>query len=297
MSKKVKKSPSKTSPNSEYAALRKRIRKVDDVETGSVVLLYGRSGTGKTTIASTFPTPMLLIDIREDGVDSVKGTPGVNVLEARNWDDVELAYWMLQSDPGEYETVVIDSISMAQTMLVEQVLEETGKDAMTRQLWGEVSGRLQSLIMGLRDLPMNVVFIAHDRARTSNEEEDGDQLDPEVGPALIPSVAKILNGAVKVIGNTYIAEEVQQQGARITTKVEYRMRLGPHPIYITKVRSPRGAEIPAYIANPTYEDILAITKGEYNGKEAPQQEQSDRKLQGSDDGGKKGRTRRVRRKS
>lgn len=237
-----------------------------DIDNGLKVLLYGRSSTGKTTIAATFPRPTLICDIREEGTDSVSDVEDIDVLPVQSWEDLELVYWMLKSQETKYQTVVIDTISMAQVQLVEQVVERAGRDSMSQQLWGEVSGKMQSLILAFRDLPINVVFLAHDRTRVSEEDGD-DMLDPEVGPSLIPSVMKTLTGAVSIIGNTYVAEKQTQAKGRIRRKIEYRVRLGPHPYYITKVRKPKKHKVPAHVVDATYEMLLSIRQGEYDGTE------------------------------
>src|SRR5690554_459234 len=254
--------PPKPSRQSQFDELKSRIQPVADVDNGLKVLFYGRAGTGKTTIASTFPSPILVCDVREEGTDSIYDVEDIDVLPVQSWEDLELVYWMLKSQDTKYQTVVIDTISMAQVQLVDAVIEKSGRDSMSQQLWGEVSGKMQSLILAFRDLPINVVFIAHDRTRVS--EEDGDEtLDPEVGPALIPSVMKTLNGAVSIIGNTYVAEKTTQNKGRVKRKIEYRVRLGPHAYYTTKVRKPKKYKVPSYVVDATYEILLGIRKGEY----------------------------------
>lgn len=240
-----------------------RIQPIGEVKGEVKLQLYGRSGTGKTTLSSTFPKPMLLLDIREQGTDSVADIDGIDVLEVKAFDDIEMAYFMLEAGDHGYKTVVLDTLSMAQGMLVEEVMDEHKVETMSQRLWGEISGRLNPLIIGYRDLPMHVVFIAHDRARAGGE-EGSDELEPEVGPSVIPSVARTLNGAVKIIGNTYIAEKVITKGAQISTEYEYRLRIGPHPYYTTKFRAPRSFEVPEYLANPTFSKLLKLMKGEKN---------------------------------
>lgn len=248
-----------------YDELISRIKPVASLDEPLKVLFYGRSGTGKTTIASTFPKKIILVDVQEKGTDSIIDVEGVDVLQVQNFNDLEMIPWMIKSGAADYQTVVIDAISAAQTMLVDELLEETGKDQMTKQLWGHVSGRFQSLILGLRNLQAHVVFIAHDRTR-SNDDEEGDVIEPEVGPSLIPSVAKTLTGAVGIIGQTYIAEKVVQKGAKVKRSLEYRVRLGPHPYYTTKVRNPKKFKAPAYIVNGSFEKLKAVVEGKY-GKE------------------------------
>src|SRR5262252_5652812 len=74
-------------------------------------VFYGRSGTGKTTVAATFPKKLLLIDIKDLGDDSVADIPGVKVLDVLSWDDFEMYYWYIKNHPDEYQTVVIDTVS------------------------------------------------------------------------------------------------------------------------------------------------------------------------------------------
>jgi hypothetical protein len=80
----------------------------------------------------------------------------------------------------------------------------------------------------------------------------------------MPSVASFLNGAVKIIGNTYIRERHEIKDKRKVRSVEYGMRLGPHAYYTTKVRSPVGVAVPDAIVDPTYEKLLAIMRGDYS---------------------------------
>ncbi len=112
---------------------------------------------------------------------------------------------------------------------------------------------------------MNVCFIAHDRISGGEDLDDEEALSPEVGPYIMPSVAKVLNGAVDIIGNTFI-REVQKKvknpkTGKIKTKdiPEYCLRVGPHSRYITKFRvdisEGQSSLPPAVIVNPTFDKL------------------------------------------
>ena len=237
--------------------------------------IYGRSGTGKTTLASTFPGPALLVDIRDEGTDSVQDVKGLKVLEIETWGDLQDLYWYLHSNPGKFSTVILDTITQAQQILVEEIGESKGLKnkapgewgTLTKQDWGTVASELKSWITNMRSLPMEVVFLAQDRTFNIAEEEDSEgQIDPEVGPRLSPSVMSHLCAAVSMIGNTFIRERIKKVKIGGKTKEksvkEYCIRLGPNPYYITKLRKPRSIELPDFLTNPTYEDILEIIEGE-----------------------------------
>lgn len=137
-------------------------------------------------------------------------------------------------------------------------MHEEGKEVMSQRLWGVVSGLMKTWLLNYRDLieeGINVAFLAHDRVSKGDSDEDEDTLDPQVGPRLMPSVAGTINGAVKVIGNTFVREVFGEGGER---SVEYCMRLGPHAYYTTKIRNPLGTVVPESIVNPTYESIMKL---------------------------------------
>jgi phage nucleotide-binding protein len=227
------------------------------------MLVYGRSGTGKTTFGGTFPKPALLLDIREKGTDSVSNIEGLDVIQIDTFSELEEVYWYLLSDEGKkYKSVIIDQISQLQDLIMDHVMREEGKDVMSQRLWGNVSGLMKTWLFNYRDLidvSINVLFIAHDRTTDVDSDSSEDQIDPSVGPRLMPSVAGTLNGAVKVIGSTFIREVFSDDGAR---GVEYGMRTGPHAYYTTKLRVPTGTVVPEWIGNPSYDKIMALMSGE-----------------------------------
>lgn len=241
--------------------------------------LYGRSGTGKTTFACTFPKRILLLDIRDEGTDSVSDVEGVDAVEIDEWTQVEDQYWWLKDNPGVYKTVIIDTISQMQELAIQEVIGERGRKgkragdwgSMTRQDFGAVTNQLNEWIINFRNLTKddyNVVFIAQDRVFNVDDEgaSEDDQILPEVGPALMPSVAKKLNAAVSVIGNTFIGEKLIKKevgGKKKTiTRLEYRLGIGPSSVYTRKIRKPKSIEVPSYLVDATYDDIQSIIKGE-----------------------------------
>lgn len=237
-------------------------------------VFYGRSGTGKTTIAGTFPKPMLFMDIKDQGTDSIADVEDIDVLEVKHWDDFEVAYWWLKKNPGKYKTIVLDTITQLQQLGVEKVLEDNDKDAdragdwgvMTRREWGQVASLMKMWITNLRDLPMEVVLLAQDRLSDTESDDPENQLDPEVGPRLSPSVAAHLNAEVSVICNTFIRRKVTVKKVRGKKKevarTQYCVRFGPHPVYVTKGRKPKGIKLPSVVIDPSYEEIVAILQGD-----------------------------------
>lgn len=254
------------------------VKKIADIKRHRSFVLYGRSGTGKTTLAADFPKPMLYLDIKDEGTDSIADVDGIDVKEITCYDDIEeTLHWLLRNHK-KYKTVVLDTMSQLQEVLVEEQADKMksklkgseGKRAgdygtLTKQDWGMVSSRMKSLIIDFRDLPLEVVFIAQDKTFGVDDEDDN-QLVPEVGPRLMPSVATVMNAAVSVIGCTFIRKKTitkEVKGKKVKTlKTVYCLRIGPNPVYTTKMRKPKEIELPDFLENPTYDDLVDIITGD-----------------------------------
>jgi hypothetical protein len=249
---------------------------VADIVKPRSYVFYGRSGSGKTTLSSTFPKPLLLLDVRDEGTDSIADVEDVKVLEINEWEDIERAYWWIKRHPKAFKTVVMDTVTQLQQAAVLHVLKGKKKDTsragdwgtMSKREWGDVAQLMKTWVVNFRDLPVEMVFLAQDRMFNFDEDEGSadEQLSPEIGPRLSPSVASALNAAVGVIGNTYTRSRAYKKeinGKKVEReKIEYCLRIGPSPLYVTKIRKPRGITAPAFIVDPTYDDIISAIKGE-----------------------------------
>lgn len=254
--------------NSKFSAVTDRIKPVTSLGLVLAALFYGKAGTGKTTVAATFPKPLLHLDVREKGTDSISDMKEVDSLSVEDWDQFEQVYWYLKSPENKYKTVVIDAVSQLQDFALIAALAENGKDEnspISKRDFGVAAGRLKSWIINYRDLVdagINVVFLAHDRTNEGEEGEDG-ELMPSVGPRMMPSVASVLTAAVKIIGNTFVKESHEKlPSGKAKRVVEYCMRVGPHAYYATKVRQPKGSYCPDILENPDYNAMVSLMKGE-----------------------------------
>jgi phage nucleotide-binding protein len=252
----------KVTNTSKFSSITSLITPVHSLPLTISALFYGKPGTGKTTLACTFPGPILLVDIREEGSDSVSDLKNVDLVSISSWDQFEKLYWFLESSENKYETVVIDAVTQLQDLAVEEVMKNN-KSVITRREWGMAAGILKTWILNYRDLDMHTVFIAHEKSFDEEEGEDG-ELNPTTGPRLMPSVGSILTGCVKLIGNTFIRERIERiDGKKTVVGVDYCLRLGPHANYITKVRQPKSGYTPKSIVSADFDTLVQIIKAEY----------------------------------
>ena len=244
-----------------------RIKPLEEMVNPVTMLAYGQSGTGKTVFGASWPKPLLLLDIHEKGTESISDVKGIDVLNIESWSDLEgedSIYWELR-DGSKYKSIVLDQLTAAQAIGMSKLREQKGmkpSEPFSQRGWGQLSGMMQEMIdhyRGLYDRGYNILFNAHERVREPQEEDD-ERLAPSVGSNLMQSVSSFLNGAVSVIGNTFIREKHDKKTKEVT--VQYCMRVGPHAYYRAKIRRPVSAgPVPGIIVNPTFQKIVEIQRG------------------------------------
>lgn len=135
------------------------------------ITLYGRPGIGKSTLASHFPKPLFILT--EDNE-----LPGIDALWVHSFTDVwKTVKQLLDVDELPYSTIVIDSISKLDHLIVEYILEgePVGKNGvkpttLTSACGGYGAGFLKAasihaafkgLMDKFKDRGICVVYVAH----------------------------------------------------------------------------------------------------------------------------------------
>jgi len=267
----MKKKVKPKSAKSKKPSIMDRVKPVSEIQEGLTAVFYGSAGTGKTTIAGTYPVPHILLDIGEKGTDSVMDVKGLSVLKIKKWQDIEDIYWEIKENHGDWETVTIDAMHSMQGLALLKAKELNKKspdDMLSLRDRGTASDLLITWLTNFRDLQehgINVNFLAHSRIfKESTGDDDHEQIDPEVGPKLMPAASSAILGLTKINGHTFIREEVSKSkraGQKKTAEMQYCIRLGPSAYYATKVRSPKKFTVPAFIVDPTYDKLVEVLTG------------------------------------
>lgn len=237
------------------------------------VLLFGDSGTGKTTLWATFPGPILAL------VCSGLSRPGelrsINTPEYRKKIHPMIIsssqeYHAALDKAADYATVVLDhALGLSEMVLsydvcgLTEMLKSKYRQAGKGESWsvvdmkqyGQLATELNTIhFPRLLDCPGNVVIVAHERIFKGKEEAgaSSDVIKPTVGAALTPSVAGWLHRACDYNVQTFIRPKMMKESGEVAGQVmetlvrgqgvEYCLRTEPSEVYMTKFRRPAGGK-------------------------------------------------------
>lgn len=129
------------------------IKSTKNVSTNGVkILVYGRAGTGKTTLIKTLPDPIIIS--AEGGLLSLSGTD-FPVIEVSSFEDLREAYNYAKT--CKHESIALDSISEIAEIILAHEKKNT-KDP--RMAYGTMQDQMNSITRAFRDIPKNIYFTA-----------------------------------------------------------------------------------------------------------------------------------------
>lgn len=234
---------------------------VDIQELGqrNLWVLYGKSNSGKTWVASTFPKPMLYLQIGDDGANTIARVEGVKALRVDTVQKLTDISRELLKDKT-YKTVVVDTFSLLVNEWTSEKVTGKGK-RMTQQLWGDLKNDQEDIIKTMYKIARRRIVVLTCHESTDSIEGMEDEITPDVRPSVSKGARTYLEGMANYgIHTTKIIKEVSKGN---TTKevVKYAADIGPNPYYWTKLQIDPSIKVPARIINPTYEKFMEIING------------------------------------
>ena len=136
-------------------------------EVGLKMIVYGAPGVGKTTFAST----------AKDVVFIIPDSCGVLALKDKNVDVIPISEFKQMAEAfevvrtGQWKTVVLDHLTEIQKMSMDSILQKEGQFKPRQNDWGENLRQMLEMCRKYRNLPMNVIFLAHEA--NDKDEETG----------------------------------------------------------------------------------------------------------------------------
>ena len=231
---------------------------VDIKELGqrNLWVIYGKSNTGKTHLAATFPKPLLYLQIGDDGSNTIANVEGVKAIPITTVEDLKSVAEELRKD-RKYRTVVVDTFSLVVTEWTSQKVVGKGK-RMTQQNWGDLKTDTEEIIKAWHRVAKNHIVVLNCHESMDNIEGMEDEIAPDVRPSVSKGARTYLEGMANFgIHTIRISKEITK-GNTTKTVVKYAADVGPNPYYWTKLQIDPSIKVPDRIINPSYDKIMSV---------------------------------------
>jgi hypothetical protein len=207
---------------------------IEDFDEPVNILCHGDTGAGKNRLWGHLPR--LVILAIEDGAVSIKraGIKGVKVIPCHSWPDIVGAYEWLRDNPDEFDWVMIDSITKAQSMCIRHIMEIVILANPERDPHIPAQGdhfkwqlSIKQMVEDFNELPMNTIWLARSMVK---ENPDGDEI-------IVPSIeGKDYGISAWVCGEMsllcYLRKESKGKGE--SARVVRKLYTNEHPTYWCK---------------------------------------------------------------
>ena len=170
------------------------IKKPNEISCKSnlTCMIYGQPGIGKTTLACSAPSPVLLD--YDGGVSRINGAHQVDTVQISSWEDTEKALTEIK-EAGCYKTIIIDTVGKMLSYMDEFIMRNNPRmkksdGALSLQGYGMRKAMFKRLINEVSIIGMNIIFVAHDK-----EDKHGEDVvvRPEVSGSAYQDLMKELD--------------------------------------------------------------------------------------------------------
>jgi phage nucleotide-binding protein len=235
------------------------VRKAVEARDHVNMLIYGKSGVGKTQLAGSADAvpsmrKVLVVDVEGGTMTLGHSYPDVDVIRVKDWNSIAELYDVLQSGNHDYRTCIIDSLTEAQKFNMSAVMskrilerEEKGEsqdpDVPDMRAWGKNIEQIRKFVRAFRDLEMNVIFTALVKEEKNPRTGLLERM-PQLSGKLAGEVAAFLDIVVYYYTKT-VDDEVKR--LLLTTATDE---------YVAKDRT---GKLPPLLEAPTLAEIMKYT--------------------------------------
>ena len=237
-----------------------RAKPINEIGKSKMVVIYGQSNTGKTVLSSTFPKPMLYLQIGDEGLNPISNEDGIKVIRLETAVELKQVLDELNKTDTDYESIVIDTFSLYVNVWTHDNIISKNKK-MTQQDWGNLKTDTEEVIRLAHKLATKkwIVLTCHEIA------DAFEGLEGEIAPDIRPNVSKgvrtYLEGMTNLGIHTCRMSKTKVVDGKEKTLVRYACHLGANEFYWTKVQTQKGIDIPAIVVNPSFDKLMTILNG------------------------------------
>jgi phage nucleotide-binding protein len=240
-----------------------RIEKVGNKNPSLNILIYGDSGTGKTTLCgSADDVPqmrkVLIVDL-EGGTESLRsGYPNVDVVRVSDWKQMQAVYDDLKRGGHGYETAIIDSLTECQKFNMYHIMKDlvdrktaeekyVDEDIASVREWGKNIEQMRKFVRAMRDLPIHTIFTALEQ-----EKKDDKTGAVKVTPSLSGKLAGEVAAFLDVVMYYYVKEVASDDGENEIKRILLTRRTAKH------TAKDRTGKLPTMIVDPTMKSLYEL---------------------------------------
>ena len=141
-----------------------------DVQTKIKCLIYGQAGVGKTTVALSAPSPLLL-DF-DGGVHRVNYGHQTPTVQIQKWEDCEE---VMKENLSEYKSIIIDTGGKLLDFMGDYIIRKNQKmgksnGSLSLQGFGERKGMFRQFCRQIMLMDKHLIFVAHRDTQKNGEE-------------------------------------------------------------------------------------------------------------------------------
>lgn len=227
------------------------------------ILVHGLAGSGKTTLGTTAPRPLLVLDsemaarfirgkkIKWNPLTEVPptydGTWDICVVTIDDFNKAQRAYEYLKAGNHPFKSVLVDSISELQAKAVELI---KGRQQLQMQDWGKLLSMMAFYCRDIRDLTETDDQIQAVVVTATSKDYDG-----IIKPYLQGQIASQVPYWMDITAYMYVTQEADENGEVRDVR---NLLIGNHPNYEAKSRVP---DLPPVISNPNVAEMLNVIFG------------------------------------
>lgn len=240
------------------------------------ILIYGDPGSGKTHLAGTAQDVPEMKNVHffniDGGLMTLATRGDISATDIHSVGDLEREFYKIANGDKEYKgikTVVIDNISELQTLALEEktTLEYASRikkdknysiDEVYLEDYGVAGKKLARILRGFRDLPLNVIYIAHKKDKM----RQGTNTLEESKPNLTEKLCTAVMGYMDIVAYLYTADDQVEHNGQFSTVMHRYLLTQPMNNFAAKIRNPEFAKkLGAFVQDPTFPKIYDAYRG------------------------------------
>ena len=234
-------------------------------------LVYGDPGSGKTFLAGTAQDSPEMSDVHffniDGGMMTLAERRDIMATDVRSVIQLEEELYKIANGDEKYKnvkTVVIDNVTELQTLNLEDIVRNellTNKnraksytlDEIFQEDYGKSTKQLSRILRGFRDLPINVIFIAH---RKDKKRKGSDTVE-ESRPSLTDKLCTSVTGYMDFVWYLYTMEMPTEVNGQQIYSTHRFLLTQPYNGFVCKTRGTKFAtQLGTVVQNPDMKSIM-----------------------------------------